>query len=384
MKDLTSDTALKVGLLLATVSWFSYIFYDFNILLFNRHINFPTIIEDIPIAWGLGFRMVAAATAIIVVVLYVIKREFSRREAETAFRLVLLFEGLYSLAFLGGALNFWKRNYFTLNRFLEQGLPCIVLGILIPALLIKLFFEMKPKNPKEGAVKWGLIYVTAFLLVFWLNNAGYWISSVLTKGTEYITQYPVNMLSFIVTTVGLFLLFLYSAGFTRKWLKVGIIEKVNLRKIGTVVTLLGLYPLFVFLLWLFFGAVGGWGTWYAWFLSHGHMTFIALPIPFISLPLLFRSNANRADTKFEPENRRIIIEKKTINFAITLMPSFWVHFLRSIFFSLLHSYSINPSSDRNRTFLLAITDIWYVILHFCIGAHYIFERCDSNSRGTRT
>jgi hypothetical protein len=300
------DLPLRVGLLLATLSWFSYVFYDFNIGIFSRHITFPTIIEDLPGVWGRGFRMAAATIALLTVVFFVIRREFSRLEAMNAFRFVVLFEAVYFASFLGGALNVWKRVYFTVPRILEQGLPCFVQGILLPAVLTKLFFELNPNKPKRGAVKWALIYVSAFLFVFWLNNTGYWVGTVLVKGANYITQYPINLLSFAVTIVGLLVLFLYVADFSSKWLRIGTLEKLDFRKIGAVVTLLGTYPLFILLLWLFFGSVGGWGTWYAWFLGHGYMTFIALPIPFISLPLLFRPRANNEDARLDPGRRKML------------------------------------------------------------------------------
>jgi hypothetical protein len=321
------DLPLKVGLLLATLSWFSWVFFDFNIGIFNRHITFPTIIEDIPGVWGVGFRMAAAAILIIIVVLFVIRREFSRPEATTAFRFVLLFEAFYFAGFLGGALNGWKRNYFTLPRILEQGLPCFVIGILIPVVLIKLFFELNPSKPKKGAVKWALIYVTAFLFVFWLNNMGYWVAAVLAKGVDYITQYPINLLSFAVTIVGLLLLFLYAADFSSKWLRIGTLEKLDLRRVGVVVTLLGLYPLFILLLWLFFGSVGGWGTWYAWFLGHGYMTFIALPLPFISLPLLFRSRIKSEDAKLGAGKRKMLnLDRKQLTSLLFLTQALGIGF----------------------------------------------------------
>jgi hypothetical protein len=214
-----------------------------------------------------------------------------------ALRFVLFFEALYFLGFLGGAFNFWKRNYFTLPRIFEDGLPCFVLGFLLPFVLIKLFSELNPNKPRKGAVKWALIYMAAFIFAFWFNNMGEWVGTVVSKGVGYLTQYPINLLSFLVTVVGLFVLFLYAADFSSKWSKSSAIRNLDLRKIATVVTLLGLYPLFIFSLWLFFGAVGGWGVWYAWFLGHGYMTFLALPVTFTTLPLLFRSHAKYEDTK---------------------------------------------------------------------------------------
>jgi len=222
-------------------------------------------------------------------------------------------------------------------------LPCFVQGILIPAILIKLFFELNPNKPKKGAVKWALIYVTVFLFVFWLNNTGYWVATVLVKGADYITQYPINLLSFAVTIVGLLLLFLYVADFSSKWLRIGTLEKLDLRTIGAVVTLLGLYPLFIFLLWLFFGSVGGWGTWYAWFLGHGYMTFIALPIPFISLPLLFSSRANIEDAKLGARKRKMLnLDRKRLTSLLFLTQALGIVFFTT--FSLAYYIPI-PSTQ---------------------------------------
>jgi hypothetical protein len=319
MQNLKFDLPLKVGLVLATLSWLTYVFYDFNIGIFSRHYSFPLIVEDVPAVWGLGFRMAAATIAVIIVVFFVLRREFSAIEATMALRLALLFEALYFASFIGGALNVWRRNYFTLIRFTEGGLPTFVVAILLPIVLIKLFFELNPNKPRKGAVKWVLIYVTTFLFAFWLNNSSEWIGTVLSKGASYLTQYPINLLSFVVTVLGLLLLFLYAADFTSKWSKIGTMDKLNLKKISAIVTLLGLYPLFIFLLWLFFGTVGGWGVWYAWFLGHGYMSFIALPITFITLPLLFRSRVNNESSKFESmKHKTLYIDRKRINSLLFL------------------------------------------------------------------
>jgi hypothetical protein len=342
MQNSKLDLPLKAGLLLAVISWFSYIFYDFNILLFNRHTTFPIIIEDTAIAWGLGFRMTAAAIAIIVVVFFVIRKEFSRLEATTGLRLIVLLEGLYALAFLGGALNVWKRDFFTVPRFLEQGIPCLFEGILIPIVLYKLFLALNPNKPRKNAVKWALIYIAVFILVFWLNNMGYWVGTVLIKGLDYIIQYPINLLSFVITVVGLLLLFLYIAVLSSRWVRTGSLNSLKLTRIGLTVTLLGLYPLFVFLLWLFFGSVGGWGQWYAWFLSHGHMTFIVLPVLLLSLPLLFRFGATNDSTKLGPE--RIVLTSGTKRIDSVLLLTQALGFAFFIVFSLAYYIPI-PSTQ---------------------------------------
>lgn len=190
----------------------------------------------------------------------------------------------------------WSRNYLALDRLLDRNLPSLILGIVLPLVLFKLFSELSPNKPKSGAIKWGLIYVSAFSFALWFNHTGEWVATVLQKGADYILQYPVNLLSFTVTTVGLFALFLYSIRFVFAGVKTGALERLDLRGISMVLTFMALYPLFIFLLWLFFGSVGGWGTWYAWFLGHGYMTFIIFPITFATIPFLFNTRITRRES----------------------------------------------------------------------------------------
>jgi hypothetical protein len=358
-----------VGLLLATLSWLSYIFYDFNIGIFSRHTTIPLIVEDIPAVWGVGFRMAAAVIALIIVVFYVIKREFSISEATVALRFVLLFEALYFLSFLAAAFNVEGQNYltyFTLTRFFEKSFPSFVDGLLLPAVLVKLFFELNPNKPKKGAIKWALIYVTAFIFAFWLNNSGEWIGTVLSKGINYLTQYPINLLSFVVTLLGLFLLFLYSAKFLSLWLKTNTLNWFNLRNINAVVTFLGLYPLFIFLLWLFFGSVGGWGTWYAWFLGHGYMSFIALPITFVTIPLLFRAHISSEGAKLGFEKQTTLnLNKKRLTSLLFLNQALGIIFF--IIFTL--AYYI-PFPSRN--FLIG-TEPFFSLMRIFGTLYFIFS-----------
>ena len=250
--------------------------------------------ENLPGVWGLGFRTAAAAVASITILFYVVKKDLSKPEVLMALRFVAIFEGIYFASFLGAALNFTKNNYFTAPLILEQALPCFIMGILIPVVLTKLFFQLNAAKPLQDALKWALIYVSIYIFVFWVNNAGYWIAAVLFKGIDYIILYPVNLFSFLVTVVGLLLLTVYAANFTKKSIREQISQKLDLKKTGAIIAMLGLYPVLIFLLWLIFGTVGGWGTWYAWFLGHGYMTFTSVPLIFIGLPLLFKSRGTES------------------------------------------------------------------------------------------
>jgi hypothetical protein len=104
------------------------------------------------------------------------------------------------------------------------------------------------------------------------------------------------LLSFLVTSVGLLLLGLYAAYFTKKSMGVDTLEKVNIHTVGIIVTLVGVYFLGHYVMWLFLGSVGGWGTWYAWLLGH-NLDLWAMALPFLGLPLLFIKNALNSEAK---------------------------------------------------------------------------------------
>jgi hypothetical protein len=292
------DWPLRIGLLLASFAWVSYIFYDFNIAIFRDGYSTPwRALENLPGTWGSGLRLAAAAIIAIAALYLIAKKDLSKPELIISASLIAIFEATYFLAFLGGALNFHKTNFFTLPLILEQGLPCAAMGILTPIVLLKLFFQLKASKPLVGAIKWTLIYLSVYIFIFWLNNAGYWIAAVALKGINYISQYQVNLFSFIITVFGLLALMIYAFNFTRKSIQGDIIAKLNLKKVGLIITSLGLYPVLIFLLWLIFGSVGGWGTWYAWFLGHAYMTFTSTPLIFIGLALMFRPQVNGQSVK---------------------------------------------------------------------------------------
>ena len=201
----------------------------------------------------------------------------------------------------------------------ELTVPCLVEVTLIPVVLAKLFFELNPNKPVANQIKWGLISGTAYLFVFWLNNTGDWIGTVMAKGIDYIIQYPINMFSFILTTVGLFLLALYTAYFSKKSFQKPdlTLSNIDLKKAGLIITALGMYLVLLFLLYLFFGAVGGWGEWYAWFLGHGYLDLWALTLPFVGLCLLFTSSPKTKDAT-TANKKRYTLSNKQVNIVLYL------------------------------------------------------------------
>jgi hypothetical protein len=329
----------KVGLFLFVSIWLVLTFSEFTLNIFNRHLGALIVIEDIPQVWGLGLRTAAGVVSVITILFFLAKRDLSTVETRMALRIVLILEAAYFLSFLPAGfigIAYPVRSMSQLSRVFTQILPCFVESIIIPAVLVKLFFELNPQKPVKNAIKWALISGTAYLFVFWLNNAGIWIGTVITKGIEYILDYPLNMFSFLVTTVGLLLLTLYTAQLSRKTAGENSLSKVNLKKIGIIILTVGLYLNGILLLWLFFGSVGGWSSWYSWFLGHGYVGRWVLALPLVGLPLIFGAYLTDPNAKLNI-GRIAQLSKKQIN---TFLYS--VEAVGAVFFSIIALAYILP------------------------------------------
>ena len=296
MMDTRRNWPLWVGLLLVSLSWFSYMLYEFANGVINRGplTVFFILVTDVPGCIGLGFRTAAGFIAVVTVLLYIVKKDLSKPEALMTVRLVVLFEaGYWFLSFfmsgvwgLMGLADPSVAFGSVLLMTIENTLPCLVQSIGLVAVLVKLFLELSPNKPAKNAIKWGLIAGTFYVFVFWLNNTGNWVAALVDKGTDYIILYPANLFSFLFTTVGLLLLALYAAYFSKKSIGTESFAKLNVHKVGVIVTLVGLYFGVHYVMWIFLGSVGGWGTWYAWIMGH-NLDLWAMSLPFVGLPLLF-------------------------------------------------------------------------------------------------
>jgi hypothetical protein len=286
---------LRLGLLLVSLSWFSYMLYEFTNGVINRGplTLFFILVTDVPQCIGLGFRTAAGFIAVITVLFFIVKKDLSKPESLMAFRLVVLFEASYwflSFFMSGvlGAVGLADSSVGFSNKIVvlvENTVPCLVQSIGLVAVLIKLFLELSPNKPERNSIKWGLIAGTFYVFVFWLNNTGNWIATLIEKGTAYIL-YPSTMFSFLFTTVGLLLLAIYAAYFSKKFIETESLEKLNLQIVGAIITIVGLYFAVNYLMWIYLGNVGGWGTWYAWIMGH-NLDLWAMSLPLVGLPLLY-------------------------------------------------------------------------------------------------
>jgi hypothetical protein len=293
---------LKIGLFIVIIAYFLFTLHATFTLSWigeweylTGSFSFTIFVEDISSLIGLVFRFVASLIAVAAIIFYFIKKGLSAPITTKILRWILVFEAIYWLGLL-------VTGVFSVQGLVLRGfgnLPiALVLGslmstgtllvesIAIPIALFKLAFALNPNKPQKGAIKWGLIAGTMYVLLFWLSNTSMWIFTISQKGTEYLTSYPENLLSFALTTIGMLALALFTACFSKKSIGTETLEKLKLKTIGAIIVALGLYFLWNYLTWIFFGRNEVWSYWYAWFLGH-NLDLWVLSIPLVGLPLLF-------------------------------------------------------------------------------------------------
>lgn len=297
MASVKLSLSVKSGIAIVAVSWFAFTFFEFvSGIIHASNRPWYIMVTDTLGSVGLGFRALGGFVAVITIVLFFFVKRMGKAEALMSFRWILLFEsGYYAISFIPAALwgvgssPFSNLHGELLGNLVVNFIPCMVAGILIPVVLVKLFFELSSDKPISMGIKWGLIAGVVYVFVFWLNYMGNWVFTEMYYGVAYVTL-PANLFSFLLTTVGLLVLAFYAAYFAHASIGVDSWRKLNLRKIGAIVTAFGLYFDVIYLLWIFVGSVGGWSSWYAWFLGH-NVDLWLLTLPLAGLPLLFHEGS---------------------------------------------------------------------------------------------
>jgi hypothetical protein len=233
--------------------------------------------------------------AFVAMIFYFAKQNFSKPTGYKILRWILVFEGIYWLALLttgvteiqmllpaSGPIHIMSfLHIFALNDF-----PVLVESIVPPIALFIFASKLNPEKPQKNAIKWGLITGTIYIFVFWLTNTTQWLTTLDIKGNGYLTSYPENLLSFVLTTFGLLALAIYTAYFAKKSVGKETLQELKLKTIGAIILAFGMYFLWNYLTWIFFGGNYLWSNWYAWFLGH-NLDLWLLSLPLLGLPLLF-------------------------------------------------------------------------------------------------
>jgi hypothetical protein len=298
MVDQKLYSPIKIGLLIVVVSYFLFTLHalfttqwigEWNYL--TGSFSFFIFVTDISALIGLIFRFIASIIAFVSVIFYFTKGLPSTAKTYKILRLILVLEAIYWLGLLTTTAMSIPGLNQSVTSFLRSlavnFIPLVVESIVLPIAIFILAFKLNPNKPVKEPIKWALIAGTVYIFVFWLTNTSMWfVTLTFGKGTEYLTSYPQNLLSFILTTFGLLSLAIYTAYFSKKSIGTETLEKLKLKTIGAIIVALGLYFLWNYLTWIFFGRNEVWSNWYAWFLGH-NLDLWMLSIPLVGLPLLF-------------------------------------------------------------------------------------------------
>jgi len=304
---------LKIGFLVVALAYFLFTFHAMFTLswigewdAFSGSFRFVVFVEDISATIGIAFRLVASTIALTGAILYFVKKGLSTQTIRKVLRWVLIGEAIYWLGLIASGLlplfstlgfATWRVNghISTLPvwiSLLTNEIPILIESIAIPVVLFKLSSELNPNKPARGAIKWGLIAGTVYILVFWLTNNALWISTVMRQGLKYLTSYPENLLSFALTSIGMLALTVFTVYFAKKSIGTESVEKLKLETIGAIIIALGLFYLWNYLTWIFFGRDEIWSNWYGWFLGH-NLNLWLLSIPLVGVPLLFHKKTGK-------------------------------------------------------------------------------------------
>lgn len=298
MFTIKSPWTIRTGVFLIALSWFLFTFYEFiNGILHNTHPGPQAttwlLFSDTAGGIGLAFRAVGGFIAVTSALFYLVKRDLSEPEALTSLRYVVILEAAFWFFFIFSTIpSAWSS--FT-SATIENNIPITVEAIVLPIVLVMLFINLSPKKASTYGLKWGLIAGTTYIFVFWLDNSCNWIAAVMRKNIDYLTLYPANLFSFLLTTVGLLAVAIFAAYFSMKTIRARDITKLNLKRVGLIIVAFGLYFDIIFVMYLFLGAVGGWGDWYAWFFGH-NMDLWLLILPTAGVPFLFQGKAQNPPT----------------------------------------------------------------------------------------
>jgi hypothetical protein len=294
---------VKIGLLIVVASYFLFTLHSLFTTQWIGEWNgtgsfyFFIYITDISALVGLIFRFVASLIAIASVIFYFSKGLPSTAKTYKILRWILVSEAIYWLGLITTTVMSipglsGQSVTSPLSSLALSVIPLLVESIVLPISLFIFAWKLNPNKPLKQAVKWGLITGTIYIFVFWLTNTSMWIITLLEKGTGYLTSYPQNLLSFILTALGLLALAIYTAYFTKKSSGAESLQELNLKTVGAIIIALGMYFLWNYLTWIFFGGNYLWSDWYAWFLGH-NMDLWMLSLPLLGLPLLFTNRLSK-------------------------------------------------------------------------------------------
>ncbi len=217
--------------------------------------------ESVSGAIGLILRVIGGFFALHAAFLFWRKKDTAlpliKRKAGTA----LLMEAGFYLSFIPSVIAAFAYNLSTeylyyfdhtpgLLILYGTGIPCLAIVLAIPPLLLKLRTTIMRSTPSQEIIKWSCLTAVAYLfVVFWFNYSMLW-AGVMVPYPHLQVQYglnfllePSNLMSFVITVFGLFLIATFGLLFTLPAIRKQSV-KLDLGRIGTVIVAFGGYFIF--------------------------------------------------------------------------------------------------------------------------------------------
>ena len=224
----------------------------------------------------------------------------------------LLLEAGFFLALIPSIIAAFSYNltseylfYFdhTPERILLFGtaIPCLAIVLTVPPLLLKLRSKIKLNKPIQEIIKWSCLTGVAYLfVVFWFNYTMLWAATMVPYPRAYevygigFLQQPANLLSFLFTVFGLFVISAAALITLLPAIKKQTVH-LNPSRIGVILVAFGGYFLFNA---IYYYLTGGYeahpSVWYEIIGPLHNPNLWALAFIFVGLPLVAKGKSSKA------------------------------------------------------------------------------------------
>jgi hypothetical protein len=169
--------------------------------------------------------------------------------------------------------------------FFVAGIASLAEILIIPTVLFKLRSKIIRNSPGHDIVKWSFVVGISYLfVVFWFDAAMQWAGMIATFGMSLLLD-PINLASFLVAVLGLFLVGVFGLVFASPAIK-KLPNKLNAKRIGAVMVAFGSYFAAGILIYLLAGGFAARPyAWYEIIVPHNANLWCVVFL-FAGLPLL--------------------------------------------------------------------------------------------------
>ena len=209
---------IATAVLIVLFSWLTYttfwILHSFSYwgMIKYMHDVF-TLPAYLTFSFGLVGREIAALLSIVAVGIFMTKG-WTSRTAKLVLAAAVL-EGAYLMTYLpAGGVGPQTNDWITA---LEATPSAIVEAIIVPIPLFILAYKLwRTPNSHGDLLKWASIAGVGYFFVFWFKFTMQWLATFFATAADwtffnpgagfgYVLNYPLNMLEFLLTSVGLFI-----------------------------------------------------------------------------------------------------------------------------------------------------------------------------------